>query len=156
MRSSSGRVEGMRAGISYSGKTRHSGISRHILQAARPHTRGREMERMEPTLSSQGQYHHEDTAPQLWALHSGPPTHLAPVEQALRCQMFKDFFNTPMITSCSHIFCSLCTRRCLTNDERTIPSETKQGLRCHMCKDFFDPPMIMPCPHTSFYVYDDA
>ncbi|KAL8944603.1 MAG: hypothetical protein Q9211_000528 [Gyalolechia sp. 1 TL-2023] len=41
---------------------------------------------------------------------------LAPVEGALRCQVCKDFFDTPMITSCSHTFCSLCIRRCLTND----------------------------------------
>ncbi|KAL8656948.1 MAG: hypothetical protein Q9226_002419 [Calogaya cf. arnoldii] len=41
---------------------------------------------------------------------------LAPVEAALRCQVCKDFFDTPMITSCSHTFCSLCIRRCLTND----------------------------------------
>lgn len=38
------------------------------------------------------------------------------VEVGLRCQVCKDFFNTPMITSCSHTFCSLCIRRCLTND----------------------------------------
>ena len=43
-------------------------------------------------------------------------TQLAPVETALRCQVCKDFFDTPMITSCSHTFCSLCIRRCLTND----------------------------------------
>ena len=43
---------------------------------------------------------------------------LSPVEQALRCQVCKDFFETPMITSCSHTFCSLCIRRCLTTDGR--------------------------------------
>ena len=43
---------------------------------------------------------------------------LGPVEQALRCQVCKDFFNTPMITSCCHTFCSLCIRRCLTMDGR--------------------------------------
>ncbi|KAL8699138.1 MAG: hypothetical protein Q9224_001547 [Gallowayella concinna] len=41
---------------------------------------------------------------------------LSPLESALRCQVCKDFFNTPMITTCSHTFCSLCIRRCLTND----------------------------------------
>ena len=41
---------------------------------------------------------------------------LGSVETALRCQVCKDFYNTPMITSCSHTFCSLCIRRCLTND----------------------------------------
>ncbi|KAL8972599.1 MAG: hypothetical protein Q9183_000457 [Haloplaca sp. 2 TL-2023] len=43
---------------------------------------------------------------------------VAPVESALRCQVCKDFFDTPMITSCSHTFCSLCIRRCLTSDGR--------------------------------------
>ena len=45
-----------------------------------------------------------------------PIAKLAPVESALRCQVCKDFYDTPMITSCSHTFCSLCIRRCLTND----------------------------------------
>ena len=45
-----------------------------------------------------------------------PLVSLAPVESALRCQVCKDFFDTPMITSCSHTFCSLCIRRCLTED----------------------------------------
>lgn len=45
-----------------------------------------------------------------------PVAPLGPVEAALRCQVCKDFYNTPMITSCSHTFCSLCIRRCLTND----------------------------------------
>lgn len=42
--------------------------------------------------------------------------HLTPLESGLRCQVCKDFYDTPMITSCSHTFCSLCIRRCLTND----------------------------------------
>ena len=45
-----------------------------------------------------------------------PVSKLAPVETALRCQVCKDFFTNPVITSCSHTFCSLCIRRCLTND----------------------------------------
>lgn len=40
------------------------------------------------------------------------------LEQALRCQVCKDFFNTPVITSCSHTFCSLCIRRCFAADGR--------------------------------------
>ncbi|KAJ5760551.1 DNA repair protein (RadR) [Penicillium odoratum] len=43
---------------------------------------------------------------------------LAPLESSLRCQVCKDFFDTPMITSCSHTFCSLCIRRCLTADNK--------------------------------------
>jgi E3 ubiquitin-protein ligase RAD18 len=38
---------------------------------------------------------------------------LEPVDAALRCHVCKDFYITPMITSCSHTFCSLCIRRCL-------------------------------------------
>ncbi|RGP80107.1 e3 ubiquitin- ligase rad18 [Fusarium longipes] len=47
---------------------------------------------------------------------STPLSALAAVEGALRCQVCKDFFKTPMITSCSHTFCSLCIRRALLND----------------------------------------
>ena len=47
-----------------------------------------------------------------------PVSQLGPVEAALRCQVCKDFFHTPMITSCAHTFCSLCIRRCITTDGR--------------------------------------
>ncbi|KAF7560235.1 hypothetical protein G7046_g3905 [Stylonectria norvegica] len=47
---------------------------------------------------------------------STPLSALAAVESALRCQVCKDFYTTPMITSCSHTFCSLCIRRALSND----------------------------------------
>ncbi|PHH92390.1 hypothetical protein CDD83_7571 [Cordyceps sp. RAO-2017] len=47
---------------------------------------------------------------------STPLSGLAAVEAALRCQVCKDFFKTPMITSCSHTFCSLCIRRALSSD----------------------------------------
>ena len=41
---------------------------------------------------------------------------LAPVDSALRCQVCRDFYITPMITSCSHTFCSRCIRDSLNND----------------------------------------
>lgn len=47
-----------------------------------------------------------------------PLASLAPVEHGLRCQVCKDFFKTPMITSCSHTFCSLCIRHCLSTDSK--------------------------------------
>ena len=47
-----------------------------------------------------------------------PLSGLAPVDSALRCQVCKDFYNTPMMTSCSHTFCSICIRRCLAVDGR--------------------------------------
>lgn len=54
-----------------------------------------------------------------------PFSPLGPVEQGLRCQVCKDFFDTPMITSCSHTFCSLCIRRCLTTDGRCPACRTQ-------------------------------
>ncbi|KAJ9149075.1 Postreplication repair E3 ubiquitin-protein ligase rad18 [Pleurostoma richardsiae] len=45
-----------------------------------------------------------------------PLAGLLPLEQALRCHVCKDFYNSPMITSCSHTFCSLCIRRALSVD----------------------------------------
>ena len=39
---------------------------------------------------------------------------LSSLDNALRCQVCKDLFTTPMITSCSHTFCSLCIRQCLS------------------------------------------
>ncbi|KKZ67630.1 DNA repair protein rad18 [[Emmonsia] crescens] len=47
---------------------------------------------------------------------STPLSQLARVESALRCQVCKDFFENPVITSCSHTFCSLCIRRCLSTE----------------------------------------
>ncbi|KAI0466007.1 DNA repair protein rad18 [Xylaria cf. heliscus] len=41
---------------------------------------------------------------------------LSAVEAALRCQICKDFYRTPMLTSCNHTFCSLCIRRALSAD----------------------------------------
>lgn len=45
-----------------------------------------------------------------------PVTGLAAVESALRCQICKDFYTTPMLTSCNHTFCSICIRRALAHD----------------------------------------
>ncbi len=47
---------------------------------------------------------------------STPLSGLAAVEAALRCQVCKDFYKTPMLTSCNHTFCSVCIRRALSND----------------------------------------
>ena len=48
---------------------------------------------------------------------------VAAVEAALRCQVCKDFYKTPMLTSCMHTFCSICIRRALSNDNK-----------CPMCR----------------------
>lgn len=45
-----------------------------------------------------------------------PLAGLMQVEAAFRCHVCKDFYNSPMITSCNHTFCSLCIRRCLQAD----------------------------------------
>lgn len=45
-----------------------------------------------------------------------PLNSLAQLESSLRCQVCKDFFTTPMMTSCSHTFCSLCIRRYLSQE----------------------------------------
>lgn len=49
---------------------------------------------------------------------STPLPGLAAVEAALRCEICKDFYNTPMLTSCNHTFCSMCIRRALANDAK--------------------------------------
>ncbi|KAH6668668.1 hypothetical protein F5X68DRAFT_265396 [Plectosphaerella plurivora] len=54
-----------------------------------------------------------------------PLAGLAAVESALRCQMCKDFYKTPMLTSCSHTFCSLCIRRALAMDGQCPLCRTK-------------------------------
>ncbi|KAK5117384.1 hypothetical protein LTR62_006002 [Meristemomyces frigidus] len=40
------------------------------------------------------------------------------LESALHCQICKEFYNTPMVTSCSHSFCSRCIRTSLSADGR--------------------------------------
>ena len=47
---------------------------------------------------------------------STPLTSLSAVEASMRCQVCKDFYQTPMITSCAHTFCSVCIRRCLSTE----------------------------------------
>jgi E3 ubiquitin-protein ligase RAD18 len=39
---------------------------------------------------------------------------LTDIDGLVRCQICKDFFETPMITKCSHTFCSLCIRQALS------------------------------------------
>ncbi|KAL5118146.1 E3 ubiquitin-protein ligase rad18 [Pleosporales sp. CAS-2024a] len=39
-----------------------------------------------------------------------------PLEAALRCEVCKEFLSNPVITSCSHTFCSICIRRCIAAD----------------------------------------
>ena len=39
-----------------------------------------------------------------------------PLEAALRCEICKEFYNNPVITTCHHTFCSICIRRCIAAD----------------------------------------
>jgi E3 ubiquitin-protein ligase RAD18 len=47
-----------------------------------------------------------------------PLSLLSHLESALHCQICKEFYDTPMITSCSHTFCSRCIRTSLSADGR--------------------------------------
>ena len=47
--------------------------------------------------------------------------YLSTIESALRCHICKEFLSAPMLTSCSHTFCSLCIRRQL-NESKKCPT----------------------------------
>ncbi|KAF2739025.1 DNA repair protein rad18 [Polyplosphaeria fusca] len=48
-----------------------------------------------------------------------------PLEASLRCEVCKEFYVNPVITtSCSHTFCSICIRRCLSTDGRCPACKT--------------------------------
>lgn len=49
---------------------------------------------------------------------STPLKDFADLENALHCQICKEFYDTPMITSCAHTFCSKCIRTTLSADGR--------------------------------------
>jgi E3 ubiquitin-protein ligase RAD18 len=75
---------------------------------------------LSPSLSlsdpGPGQMEHAFDLPDPSDWLNTPLSLLGPVENSLRCQVCKDFFDTPVITSCSHTFCSLCIRRCLSSE----------------------------------------
>ncbi|KAI8325840.1 hypothetical protein GQ54DRAFT_295193 [Martensiomyces pterosporus] len=46
-------------------------------------------------------------------------THLRELDHLLRCPICKEYFDTAMVTAhCGHTFCSLCVRRCLTQETK--------------------------------------
>lgn len=59
-----------------------------------------------------------------------PVASLAPVEASLRCQICKDFYQAPVLTACSHTFCSACIRRSL--------SAVNASRKCPLCRAPFD------------------
>ena len=48
--------------------------------------------------------------------HSTSLPAFEPLEAALRCEVCKEFYDNPVLTSCSHSFCSICIRRCISTD----------------------------------------
>lgn len=80
------------------------------------------------TISTMKDGAYEVSDPSDW--QGTPLASLSQVEYSLRCHVCKDFFNSPMTTSCSHTFCSLCIRRALNTDAkcplcRTVDQESK-------------------------------
>lgn len=61
---------------------------------------------------------------------STPVSSLHAVEAGLRCQICKDFYDAPVITTCSHTFCSACIRRSL--------SAVNAQKKCPLCWAPFD------------------
>ncbi|KAK9468861.1 hypothetical protein V1512DRAFT_258090 [Lipomyces arxii] len=53
---------------------------------------------------------------------------LSTLDASLRCRICKDFFTSPVMTECSHTFCSLCIRKCVA---ATPTSETPC---CPICR----------------------
>ncbi|RPB01088.1 DNA repair protein rad18, partial [Choiromyces venosus 120613-1] len=43
---------------------------------------------------------------------------LKSVDSALRCQICKDYYHTPVMTNCCHTFCSECIRRSLVREQK--------------------------------------
>jgi hypothetical protein len=59
---------------------------------------------------------------------------ISPLDAALRCEVCKEFYTAPMITTCSHTFCSLCIRKALHNDGK-CPLCRSPGQECHLRKN---------------------
>ncbi len=51
---------------------------------------------------------------------------LQSIDSGLRCQICKEYYLSPVITSCSHTFCSLCIRRVLASDHQCPVCRTKE------------------------------
>ncbi|KAG7844156.1 hypothetical protein KL941_004105 [Ogataea angusta] len=56
------------------------------------------------------------TDPSDWADTSFP--NLSKLDSLLRCHICKDFLRAPVLTSCDHVFCSVCIRRSLESDKK--------------------------------------
>lgn len=59
-----------------------------------------------------------------------PLAGLATLENLLHCQICKEFYDTPMITSCAHTFCSKCIRTSLSADGKCpVCTQTDQAIK---------------------------
>lgn len=54
----------------------------------------------------------EVSDPSDWKMTKFP--NLSDLDSALRCQICKEFLKAPVLTSCGHIFCSICIRRTIS------------------------------------------
>jgi E3 ubiquitin-protein ligase RAD18 len=59
---------------------------------------------------------------------------ISSLDAALRCEVCKEFYTAPMITTCCHTFCSLCIRKALHNDGK-CPLCRSPGQECHLRKN---------------------
>ncbi|KAG0643662.1 hypothetical protein HOY80DRAFT_1133718 [Tuber brumale] len=71
----------------------------------------------QPYLSLRNQQKIIDvTDPSDWSATRLPV--LKSLDSALRCQICKDYYNTPVMTGCCHTFCSVCIRRSLVREQK--------------------------------------
>lgn len=57
---------------------------------------------------------------------------LADLDSYLRCQICKDFLKAPVLTTCGHVFCSICIRRSITESNKCpacLEETYESGLR---------------------------
>ncbi|CAG8615224.1 9893_t:CDS:2 [Gigaspora margarita] len=66
-----------------------------------------------------------------------PQASLKLLDTLSRCSVCKDFFNTPMIAECGHVYCSLCIRRCLNMEQV-----------CPVCRTNISEPQLFKSPDT--------
>ncbi|RIB10820.1 hypothetical protein C2G38_2043196 [Gigaspora rosea] len=66
-----------------------------------------------------------------------PQASLKLLDTLSRCSVCKDFFNTPMIAECGHVYCSLCIRRCLNMEQV-----------CPVCRTNRSEPQLFKSPDT--------
>ncbi|KAG0135933.1 hypothetical protein HOY82DRAFT_667814 [Tuber indicum] len=75
----------------------------------------------QPHLSLRNQKIIDVTDPSDWTTTRLPV--LKSLDSALRCQICKDYYHTPVMTGCCHTFCSECIRRSLVREQK-----------CPMCR----------------------